>query len=304
MSTLGFYHFLELPAEIQGKIFHIASYAATPSERIGLLGVSKAIRPWVEDILYGHVYLYGSRRLAPLALFIQSRPGLLAQKTKSLYLTASSPPEENIKIALDTLLELKSLRAAQVYISKREKEVLHHLGHMAQLNTLMLDSIFNKISQEYTRNMSSYPFTGTLTHLSMASWNDGPHAHFLACFPRLTHFSVTCYEPPTSAWRTLWSMNLPPSLRVFAILDQWSRITTGRGRMPETCSQTRTTVVVRIPQGWGVPEIFAHLTEMWISAENLLAAQAEVAWEGEILIELDNWYVVNSSMSMSAGLNM
>ncbi|KAH8825735.1 hypothetical protein DL96DRAFT_121815 [Flagelloscypha sp. PMI_526] len=289
MSVLEFHLFLSLPAEIQGKIFHFASSAATICEKVGLLCVSKATRQWVEDILYDSIFLTKFRHLASFTLLIRNHPGLLAHKTKSLYLIASDSPTGDTKAALEVLRELQNLRAAHVFISHREQDVLDRLGHLPQLHTLMLDSNFNSIAPAYLKTMTSYPFTATLTHLAMASWNDGPHAYFLACFPCLTHFSVTCYESPDPNWIDIWSSNLPPSVRVFAILDQWSSISRG-ARIPKNYRCESPVVLVEIPRGWSVAGIWDHLSQMWLCAEKLIATYPGVAEEGNNMIEMCNWW--------------
>ncbi|KAH8825737.1 hypothetical protein DL96DRAFT_1609712 [Flagelloscypha sp. PMI_526] len=289
MSSLDLCSFSDLPAEIQGNIFHLAAYTATSGELAALLRVSKVIQPWVEDILYDTVYLTKAQQLESISLLIENHPGLLAQKTRKLNLTTG----DRSALALKLISELRGLRAASVYVAHREQDVLECLGHFPLLTTLMLDSAYNTISPTFTKIMSSYPFTVTITHLAVASWNNGPHPHFLLCFPHLTHFAATCYESPKTDWIDIWTRSLPSSLRVFAILDQWSdRDTSDLTQAFRKHRRTIPVVLVRMPYTWDVETIWVHISEMWLGAEKLSVAQGVVDELDHDLIELENWYVV------------
>ncbi|KAH8825683.1 hypothetical protein DL96DRAFT_1817182 [Flagelloscypha sp. PMI_526] len=236
MLLSTFPRFLELPSEIQGIIWRIAtSSVRSHSERARLLLISRSCRIWVQDIVYHTIHAFYAQ-VPGLALSVSANHEVFALKTKRLWLGSFTNANENQIITL--IPAFQGLISAAIISPKKPFGILKSLLALPRLTELHLSENYSAITADVLLSLEGSPSTKTVIHLFyICTQPEPPHA-LLRLFPKLKTVVITSNRRAYGNHIQSWLEQTQPSFRVLALLDMqrdkelvWERLQKRRGMM-------------------------------------------------------------------------
>ncbi|KAH8801837.1 hypothetical protein DL96DRAFT_1823695 [Flagelloscypha sp. PMI_526] len=221
MSTLAFPRFLDLPAEIQGMIWHLtASSLASQSEQAKLLVISRSSSAWIQDILYHTVYGYPAR-FRRLNSSIVANDKVFRIKTKRLLLKNISGGRVSDLPAI--IPSFQALQRANVWPHGRPFLVLKNLLALPNLMELHMCNHYAEITSKELASLEGSPSLKTITRVCYYHGEIDPPSGLFRYFPTMLYMIIRGHRQCSRSELQNWLKDAQQSLRVFALMDTWSR---------------------------------------------------------------------------------
>ncbi|KAH8825681.1 hypothetical protein DL96DRAFT_1734768 [Flagelloscypha sp. PMI_526] len=289
MLSLAFPRFLDLPAEIQGRIWHlVASSLPSRSEQAKLLMISRSSHKWIQDVLYHSVYGSPSR-FSRLISSISVNDEVFRVKTKRLLLkkVLSSGQVSDISTVISTF---QALQRAYIEPHSQPFQALKILLSLPNLTELHMSDSYAKItSKEFTLLEGASP-ENMITRVCYIHSVTTPPLALFRCFPNMAYMLIRhCHHSDRSQLRS-WLQNTTQSLQVLALLNRWS----GQDIEVEAIS----IFAEQFGKKFGIIQFSGRrrgLSEYWDTIDDAWDGVRRIE-QGETLVEVDG-YVPSSRLS-------
>ncbi|KAH8825682.1 hypothetical protein DL96DRAFT_1609613 [Flagelloscypha sp. PMI_526] len=222
MSTPAFSHFLDLPAEIQGRIWHLVAFSLpSRSEQAKLLLISRSSSIWIQDILYHTVYGH-SFRFRRLSSSILANDEVFRIKTKRLLLwDIDRRKMPDMAFVIPTF---QALQSAYIEPHDRPFEVLANLLALPNLTELHMSNQYAKITSEELASFEGSPSRKTITRVCYRHGEIDPPSALFGYFPTLLYLIIRGDRPPNRGELQRWLTSSRQSLRAFTLMDIWRQM--------------------------------------------------------------------------------
>ncbi|KAH8797721.1 hypothetical protein DL96DRAFT_1640914 [Flagelloscypha sp. PMI_526] len=187
----GFARFLELPTELQGKIWRYAAWSSSKGEQAQLVLISHSTKSWTRDVLF-HTIIAGSIMWPKITAILQDDNSpvapLFREKVRYFWISSYQVGEEVVAI----IKRLKALEKLYVRTHSQIIQVLENLVEFPKLREIGT-SILPWLAHAVKHGNNISLGLSKITHLLITQdyiYFVSLSNRFSASFPELTHFGI------------------------------------------------------------------------------------------------------------------